>query len=77
MSARSERPKNRRVKLVGGGYKWTRSNNEKAKGGSIKSQRRTLRQTVKTKRRSGKLSVEEHKAIKVRLAELLAQKDKR
>lgn len=74
MSAKSERPKNRRVKLVGGGYKWTRGG-AKTTGGSLKSRRRSLRHTLKTKKRD--LSVAERKAIKQQIADLLAQKDGR
>lgn len=74
MSARSEKPKNRRVKLVGGGYKWTRGG-DKSTGGSVKAQRRKLRQTLKSRKRD--MSVEERKAIKAQIAQLLAQKDGR
>lgn len=73
MSARSERPKNRRIKLVGGGYRWTRGDGENKSGGSLKSMRRTLRQQLKNK----ELNPEVRRAMKVRLAELLAQKDGR
>jgi hypothetical protein len=74
MASKSERPKNRRVKLVGGGYKWTRGGTNTT-GGSCKSRRRSLRHTLKTKKRD--LSVAERKAIKQQIADLLAQKDGR
>lgn len=75
MSAPSERPKNRRVKLVGGGYKWTRDR-KVGSGGSIKSQRRKLRQAAKGLR--GRTdTVAQRKVIKEQIAGLLAQKDGR
>jgi hypothetical protein len=74
MSAKSERPKNRRVKLVGGGYKWTRGG-EKATGGSLKARRRALRQNLKRNKRD--MTVSERKAIKEQIAALMAQKDGR
>jgi hypothetical protein len=74
MSAKSERPKNRRVRLVGGGHKWTRTRAD-AGGGSAKSQRRKLRQTLKTKKRE--LTVSERKVIKEEIRKLYAQKDGR
>lgn len=80
MSARSERPKNRRVKLVGGGTRRLRGSTDAAtKGGSLKAQRRALRQALKRDKRgkAKNMTVAERQAIKVRLAELLAQKDRR
>jgi len=77
MSAKAERPKNRRVKLVGGGYRYTRQS--QGTGGSLKSQRRKLRQQAKGLRKGPKRedTVAQRKVIKERLAELLAQKDGR
>lgn len=75
MSAKSERPKNRRIKLVGGGYRWTRQGPKNTSGGSLKSRRRSLRHTLKTKKRD--MTVAERKAIKVQIAGLMAQKDGR
>jgi len=72
MSAASERPKNRRVKLVGGGYKWTRQSNAVGTG-SLKAQRRSLRHDIKESRMNPTM----RRALKARLAELLAQKDGR
>lgn len=73
MSAKSERPKNRVVKLVGGGTRMTRSSTGGGKGGSLKAQRRALRQSLKRDKtgRAKRLSVAERKAIKERLADLL------
>lgn len=77
MSAKSERPKNRRVKLVGGGYKWTRDRSgASGTGGSLKAQRRKLRQQAKNLR-GRKETVAQRKEIKQRIAELLASKDGR
>lgn len=79
MSAKSERPKNRVVKLVGGGTRRTRSAAAGTGGGSLKSQRRALRQSLKRDKtgKAKRLSVSERQAIKLRLAELLQQKDRR
>jgi hypothetical protein len=74
MSAKSERPKNRRVKLVGGGTRKTRSRASES-GGSLKSQRRKLRQELKKEKRN--LTVAQRKVIKEQIASLLAQKDGR
>lgn len=76
MSAASERPKNRRVKLVGGGYKWTRDRKADS-GGSIKSQRRKLRQAARGLRGRDSDTVAQRKVIKEQIAGLLAQKDGR
>lgn len=80
MSAKSERLKNRTVKIVGGGTRRTRSSSVTGtKGGSLKAQRRALRQSLKRDKtgKAKKLSVSERQAIKLRLAELLRQKDRR
>lgn len=80
MSAKSERPKNRVIKLVGGGTRRTRSSSTPGtKGGSLKAQRRALRQSLKRDKtgKAKRLSVSERQAIKSRLAELLRQKDRR
>lgn len=74
MASKSERPKNRRVKLVGGGYKWTRGG-VKATGGSLKARRRSLRHSLKRNKRG--MSVAERKAIKEQIAALMASKDGR
>lgn len=73
MSAKSERPANRRIKLVGGGWRMSRFKNEGSSGGSLKSMRRSLRHELKKK----SLTPAARRAIKERLAQLLAQKDGR
>lgn len=66
MSSRSERPKNRRWKLVGGGYSWTRDRNEST-GGSLKAKKRQLRKKLKNKR----ISVDDRRAMKAQLREMI------
>lgn len=53
MGASSERPKNRKIKIVGGGFRWTRESNGK-QSGSMKSQRRAARRVEKAKKKRGK-----------------------
>jgi len=50
MAAKSERPRNRRIRLVGGGFRWTREVNAKSSGGSMKAQRRRIRKAEKAKK---------------------------
>ena len=74
MSARSEKPKNRRVRLVGGGYRWTRGNSASRgakSGGSIKAIRRGLRKQIKDKRN---VTPEVRKALQTQLREMLVRK---
>ncbi len=52
-SRQSQRPKRRRVKLVGGGFRVTRDTKDNQQGGSMKAQRRTLRKAEKAKRKRG------------------------
>lgn len=70
MGAKSERPKNRRVKLVGGGYKWTRSANSST-GSSAKSIRRAMR------RKSKFMTPEQRRAIKKTIRDMLVAKNRR
>ena len=70
---KSERPKNRKIKLVGGGYRWTRQANEGTGGGSLRSMRRSLRNQLKEKN----LTAAQRTVIKQQLKELLARKDGR
>lgn len=74
MSAKSERPRNRTVKLVGGGTRRLRGGGGANKGGSIKSMRRAIRQQIKDKR---SLTPEARRALKHQLTELLKRKDGR
>lgn len=69
MSARSERPKNRRIKLVGGGFKWTRGGGKS--GGSLKSLRRGMRRQAK------KLTGAARKDMKAQVASLMKAKQVR
>ena len=71
VSSRSERPKNRIVKLVGGGERRTRSATKS--GGGLKATRRALRRQIKEKKETPAT----RRALKERLAALLAQKDGR
>lgn len=48
------RPKRRRIKLVGGGYKFTRERNAGCTGGSMKAERRRLRKLQKANRKKGR-----------------------
>lgn len=50
MSSRSERPKNRKIKLVGGGVRWSRVPNG-TKGGTMKAKRRLQRKLEKMKKK--------------------------
>lgn len=69
MGARSERPKNRRVKLVGGGFKWTRGGGRS--GGSLKSMRRAMRRTAK------RLTGDARKNMKAQITALMKTKQAR
>jgi len=54
MSAKAQRARKRRIKLVGGGYRYSRTPG-KAKGGTMKSLRRAARKVEKQrKKRKGK-----------------------
>lgn len=53
MSSKSERRANRRIKIVGGGYRWTREPHL-GTGGSMKAKRRAVRKAEKAKRKSGR-----------------------
>ena len=72
MGAKAERPRNKRIKLVGGGTRMGRQSSGPSSGG-LKALRRSLRHELKSK----KLSIEARRALKARLAVLLAQKDGR
>lgn len=50
MGAKSERPKNRRIKIVGGGFRWTRQATGK-QSGSMKALRRAARKAEKAKKK--------------------------
>jgi hypothetical protein len=54
--SKAERPKNRRVKIVGGGHRWTREPNEGSTGGAMRSKRQAeikrKRQVKKQRRRA-------------------------
>lgn len=50
MGARSEKPRNKRIRLVGGGFRWTRTPNG-VKGGTMKAQRRLARKLEKLKKK--------------------------
>jgi hypothetical protein len=69
MSARSERPKNRRIRIVGGGFRWTRGGGKS--GGSLKSMRRGLRRQAK------KLTGAARKDMKSQIAALMRSKQAR
>lgn len=69
MGARSERPKNRRVRLVGGGHKWTRGGGKS--GGSLKSLRRGMRRQAK------KLTGAARKDLKAQITALMHAKQAR
>lgn len=73
MSAKAERPKNRRVKLVGGGIRKTRSDGGKSTSGGLKAARRSMRHAIKDK----KLTPAAKAALKARLRELLLVKNAR
>jgi hypothetical protein len=51
MGAKSERPKNRKIKIVGGGFRWTRQSTGK-QSGSMKALRRAARRIEKAKRKN-------------------------
>lgn len=70
MSARSEKPKNRRIRLVGGGYRWVRGGSKS--GGSIKAMRRTIRKQIKDKRN---VTPEMRKALQTQLREMLTRRN--
>lgn len=65
MSAASERPKNRTVKIVGGGSRKARGGTKS--GGSVKAIRRALRKTAKAAMKRGQSGVAAAKAIKVQI----------
>ncbi len=71
MSAKSERPKRRRIKLVGGGFRRNRQGPSGA--GSAKSARRAMRKSAKDKN----LTIAERKAIKERIREMYWAKNAR
>ncbi len=48
MGARAERSKRRRIKLVGGGHRYSRSGN--TTGSSAKSMRRAMRKQIKSRK---------------------------
>ena len=73
MSARSERPKKRRIRVVGGGFRLSRGSDGKAKGSSAKSMRRALRRRSKDK----KLTPEARRAAKMAVREMLLAKNAR
>lgn len=53
MSAKAERQRNRRIKLVGGGYRWTREAAPDT-GGSMKAKRRAARKAAKAHRKGNR-----------------------
>lgn len=65
----AERRKNRKVKLVGGGYKWTRESSDS--GGSIKSRRRSIRRSIRDKR----MTPSKRRALKEQLRETLLREN--
>lgn len=69
MSARSERPKNRKIRIVGGGFRWTRGGGKS--GGSLKSMRRGMR------RQSKKLTGSARKNMRDQIASLMRAKQAR
>lgn len=69
MGARSERPKNRKIKVVGGGIRWTRGGGKS--GGSLKSMRRGLRKQAK------KLTGSARKGMRDQIAQLMRAKQAR
>lgn len=73
MSARSQKPKNRRIRLVGGGFRWTRASNEGKSGGSAKSMRRALRKRGKDKT----LTPESRRAAKEQVRQMLLAKNRK
>ena len=75
MSASAERPKNRRVKVVGGGYRFTRGGAKS--GGSVKAIRRSLRKKAKELRKRGTSGVTAAKALKERVRELIYRPEAR
>lgn len=76
MSAKAQRPRNRTVKLVGGGSRKLRqgAGPKGSKGGSLKSMRRALRQALKDPRNA---TPTQQRAIKEQLKQLLDKKDGR
>ncbi len=73
MSARAERQKNRRVHIVGGGFRWTRQSNEGKSGGSAKSMRRAMRRTARSK----ELTPSIRRAAKEQVREMLLAKNRK
>jgi hypothetical protein len=69
MSARSERPKNRKIRIVGGGFRWTRGGGKS--GGSLKSMRRGMRRQAK------KMTGSARKNMKDQIASLMRAKQAR
>lgn len=69
MGARSERPRNRRIRIVGGGFRWTRGGGKS--GGSLKSMRRSMRRTAK------RLTGDARKNMKAQIAALMKSKQTR
>lgn len=53
MGSKSERPKKRKIRLVGGGFRYSRAPNG-VQGGSMKSRKRALRKLEKAKKKRGK-----------------------
>lgn len=64
-----DRPKNRRVKLVGGGFRHT--GGEAKSGSAVKAMRRALRERIKDKRN---ITPEQRRALRAQLQELLRSK---
>lgn len=77
MSARSEKPKNRRVKLVGGGFRHTRQENSGGSGSSAKSVRRALRKQAKAKGLSKEQRSAARKFAKQQIREMFIAKNAR
>ena len=53
MGYTAQRPKNQRIRIVGGGFRWTRDSNGK-QSGSMKALRRAARKVEKAKKKRNK-----------------------
>lgn len=52
--SKSERPKNRKIKIVGGGTRWSRDVNPRSTSGSMKAARRAKRKQAKASKKRGR-----------------------
>jgi hypothetical protein len=71
MSARAERSKNRRIRVVGGGFRWARASNDGDSGSSAKAMRRAMRKQLKDR----DMTPEKRRAIKALIRESLIRKN--